>query len=122
MVGDDPPLAHPLGPGRADIIGGNRLQQIAAGLPGDEPHGEEAQHQRRQQQMGQRVPHHGEVARQQPVQHIQPGSARHRARPGDPACRRWGTIPSTLEKTYSTSSANQKLGMDTPLTDTPRRI
>ena len=32
--------------------------------------------------MGQRVPHHGEVARQQPVQHIQPGSARHRPRPG----------------------------------------
>ena len=33
-----------------------------------------------------------------------------------------GNHPSRLEKTYSTSSANQKLGMDTPLTDTPRRI
>ena len=47
MVGDDPPFAHPLGPGRADVVGGYRLQQVAAGLPGDEPHGEEPQHKRR---------------------------------------------------------------------------
>ena len=76
MTCNQTPLTHPLCPSGAYVVHRHRLQQIAAGLAGDQSHRKEAQHHGRQDQMGNCIPHQGKIARKQPVEHVQPRASR----------------------------------------------